>query len=88
MSATRPTRAGLAAEVERLEARCRSLEALLERAEQDRDTALMRLSTCAEENGIRRHLLAKARAALSEAERVAGLERAAGQRSIIDGGGP
>ncbi|HEX6786973.1 MAG TPA: hypothetical protein VF076_07230 [Acidimicrobiales bacterium] len=72
---TRPTRADLQATVERLERaeahlaeRCRSLQLLLERAEADRDTHLMRLSTCAEENGRRRQMLLEARATIARLE--------------------
>lgn len=72
---TRQTRADLLAEVGRLERaeahlaeRCRSLTLMLERAEADRDTALMRLATCAEENGRRRHMLVEARATIARLE--------------------
>lgn len=67
--AKRPTRAELARQVERLEAavvslgdQVRSLAVLLERAEADRDRALMNLAQCGGENSTRRHLLTQARA--------------------------
>lgn len=53
----RATKAELADQVATLERRNRSLEVLLERAEQDRDRALGRLSTCASENTVLRSVM-------------------------------
>lgn len=71
-----PTRAQLAAQLADLEktlevviVRNRSLSVQLERAEADRDRALMRLASCADENGRRRHLLMQARSAIGDLER-------------------